>query len=276
MTGRTRATPAALAEAPRARLAAVRLLLTDLDDTLTTGGRLGEAAMAALYRAERAGLPVVVVTGGPGGAGETLARLLPVAAAVAESGAVWFWRRNDEPGASPRVGHALDDAARTLARRTREALLARVAAEVPGARLAHDQDFRAVDAAFEISPGGVPLPEADLARIEALCTAAGLRHSRSSVHVNAWPPLYDKVSGARAAVRDALGLGLDDLAAAGAAAYVGDALNDAPCFSFFPLSFGVANLVPLLPRLDAPPAYLTRAARGEGLAELVDALLAAR
>ena len=276
MAVRPRLAPAPLAEAPRARLAAVRVLLTDLDDTLTTGGRLGAAAWEALSRAERAGLPVVVVTGGPGGAGESLARLLPVAAAVAESGAVWFWRPPGEPGASPRVGHALDAAARALARRTREALVARVTAEVPGARLAHDQDFRAVDVAFEIAPGGVPLPEADLARVEALCTAAGLRSGRSSVHVNAWPPLYDKVSGARAAVRDALGLRLDDLAAGSAAAYVGDALNDAPCFAYFSLSFGVANLAPLLPELDAPPAYLTRAARGEGFAELVDALLAAR
>jgi hypothetical protein len=45
-----------LAEFPRARLAAVRAVLADIDDTLTTDGRLHAVAYAALERLQAAGL----------------------------------------------------------------------------------------------------------------------------------------------------------------------------------------------------------------------------
>jgi len=266
---------APLARCPREQLAAVRVLFTDLDDTLTSGGKLGPEALAALGRAAERGLPVFIVTGGPAGAAETLARLLPVAGAVGESGAIWFWRDGaDGAGGAMRVGRALGEAELEEARARRARVLARIRAEVPAARAAHDQSLRDVDLAIELAPDGRPLPAADVARVEAISAEEGLRTGRSSIHVNAWPPRYDKITGARAVLHAALGQELDALVPAGAAAYVGDALNDAGAFAYFPFSVGVANVAPLLEQLPVPPAWMTRAGFGAGFAELVEALLA--
>ena len=56
-----------LAELAPARLAALRGLLTDIDDTLTRDGAIEPAALAALHRLADAGVPVVAITGRPAG-----------------------------------------------------------------------------------------------------------------------------------------------------------------------------------------------------------------
>ncbi len=90
-----------LAECPRERLAAVRTVLTDIDDTLTTEGRLEAVAYAALERLRAAGFLVIPVTGRPAGWCDHIARMWPVDAVVGENGAFWF-RMGSESGV--RVG----------------------------------------------------------------------------------------------------------------------------------------------------------------------------
>ena len=51
---------------------------------------------------------------------------------------------------------------------------------------------------------------------------------------------------------------------------------DAPMFQAFALSVGVANVRGVLDRIDAPPAFITRAAEGRGFEELARAILAQR
>ena len=58
--------------------------------------------------------------------------------------------------------------------------------------------------------------------------------------------------------------------------YVGDSTNDQLMFERIPLSIAVANIARFLPRLEVLPAYITRAERGAGFAEVANALLAAR
>ncbi|MBZ0134206.1 MAG: HAD hydrolase family protein, partial [Rhodocyclaceae bacterium] len=53
-------------------------VLTDIDDTLTTEGRLTAAAYAALERLHAAGLKVIPVTGRPAGWCDHIARMWPV------------------------------------------------------------------------------------------------------------------------------------------------------------------------------------------------------
>ena len=52
-------------------------------------------------------------------------------------------------------------------------------------------------------------------------------------------------------------------------AYVGDALNDAPMFGGFPSSIGVANVMAWWDALPHRPAFVTEAAEGAGLREVV-------
>src|SRR4249920_4026230 len=71
----------------------IRGVFCDIDDTLTTGGRLTAGAFAAMEHLERAGLQVVPITGRPAGWCDHIARMWPVAAVVGENGA--FYMRFD-------------------------------------------------------------------------------------------------------------------------------------------------------------------------------------
>src|SRR6478609_3474921 len=70
---------------------AVRFVLADIDDTLTTDGRLEARAYTALESLARAGIGVVPVTGRPAGWCDMIARFWPVEAVVGENGAFWMW-----------------------------------------------------------------------------------------------------------------------------------------------------------------------------------------
>ena len=65
----------------------LRGLLFDLDDTVTTRGKLTAAAYAAMERLHAAGRIVVAVTGRPAGWCDHIARMWPVDAVVGENGA---------------------------------------------------------------------------------------------------------------------------------------------------------------------------------------------
>ncbi|HEV7820000.1 MAG TPA: HAD hydrolase family protein, partial [Burkholderiales bacterium] len=79
-----------LAEFPGAERARIRGVFCDIDDTLTTGGKLTAAAYAALEALQRAGLLVVPITGRPAGWCDQIARMWPVHAVVGENGAFYF------------------------------------------------------------------------------------------------------------------------------------------------------------------------------------------
>ncbi len=72
----------------------ITFLLTDVDDTITTNGKLRPAALDALYRLEKAGIRTICVTGGSAGWGDTYLRQWPVEAVLSESGAVCLYREN--------------------------------------------------------------------------------------------------------------------------------------------------------------------------------------
>jgi len=68
----------------------VRALLFDLDDTLSTAGRITAQAYGALERLHAAGTRTVAVTGRPAGWCDHVARMWPVDAVVGENGAFYF------------------------------------------------------------------------------------------------------------------------------------------------------------------------------------------
>ena len=69
----------------------VRAVLVDIDETLTTAGKLTGDAYAALERLHAAGRIVVPVTGRPAGWCDHIARMWPVNAVVGENGAFYFF-----------------------------------------------------------------------------------------------------------------------------------------------------------------------------------------
>ncbi len=68
----------------------VKVILTDIDDTLTTDGMLTSEAYCALEALQRAGFLVIPVTGRSAGWCDHIARMWPVDAIVGENGAFYF------------------------------------------------------------------------------------------------------------------------------------------------------------------------------------------
>lgn len=255
---------------PAASLARLRGVLTDIDGTLTTDGRLPAAACLALERLRQAGLAVIPVTGRCIAWAEILVRLWPVDAIIGENGAFYSHVRDGRL-----LTRFLDDAvtrSRNLARI--RALGERIVREVPGCALASDQAWHAADLAIDHAEDVAPLPQEIVDRIVAMMRAEGMTATVSSIHVNGWFGAHDKLTTSRLCAAELLGADLD--AQRDEWLFIGDSANDATMFAHFPVSVGVANVRDMLPQLPVAPAYVTRAAGGEGFAEMAELVLAAR
>ena len=68
----------------------IRFILADIDDTLTTDGRLPAVAFAAIERLQQANKGVIPITGRPAGWCDHIARMWPVNGVVGENGAFYF------------------------------------------------------------------------------------------------------------------------------------------------------------------------------------------
>ena len=135
--------------------------------------------------------------------------------------------------------------------------------------------MRTADIAFDhaenVSP---PVSAAQIEALVAALKALGLTTAVSSIHAHGTFGEANKLTMTRAFCQAAWGVSLDSLLPT--SAFIGDSTNDAPMFEAFPISIGVANVTRVLPSLSRPPAYVTRAAEGEGFEEFAQALLAAR
>ncbi|WP_027133582.1 HAD-IIB family hydrolase [Geminicoccus roseus] len=247
-------------------------LFTDIDDTVTTEGRLTPAAYAALGRLHEAGIIVVPITGRPAGWCDMVARFWPVDGVVGENGAFFF--RYDH-GQKRMIRRFAQSEAERAANRERLALVReRVLAEVPGSAVASDQLYREADLAIDFCEDVPPLPTEAVDRIVAIFEEAGAVAKVSSIHVNGWFGDHDKLTMSRIFADEALGIDLQ--ASRERYVYAGDSPNDAPMFGWFPNAVGVANVLRFQDRMTALPAYVTPSEGGAGFVELVDAILEAR
>lgn len=244
-----------------------RVLLFDVDDTVTTEGRVEPAAIDALERARGAGMHTVAVTGRPLGWAEVFAWTWPVDLAIGENGAGWMWR----DGRRFVARYFEDEPTRHVQRARLEAIVREMMETVPTLSFAGDQALRRCDVAWDVGETR-HASEDEVSRATALIRAAGMRAPRSSVHLHAVPGEWDKASGAVRALADRFGMSAAE--AARGCAFVGDSGNDAEAFAFFETSVGVANVREHLPRLPTPPRFVTPSPRGRGFAELVTRLLA--
>ncbi len=242
----------------------VDTVLFDIDETLTTHGRLGAQAYAALERLQQSGKRVIPVTGRPAGWCDHIARMWPVDAVIGENGAFYFW-----------FGHGklhkrfVDDAPTRAAKRARlQAIASAILGEVPGSALAADQAYRETDLAIDYCEDVPALPLSAAERIAELMRAAGLTAKISSIHVNGWFGSYDKLATARLLFAERFGAQL--AAVNRSVVFAGDSPNDAPMFAFFANSVGVANVRRFA---GLAPHFVTTAESGAGFAELAAHLL---
>jgi len=245
----------------------LRGLLFDIDDTLTTDGKLTAEAYSALERLKRAGRLVVPVTGRPAGWCDHIARLWPVDAVVGENGAFYF----RHAGGRLVRRFAESEAARAAGRARLADIGRQILARVPGCALASDQPYREADLAIDWREDVAELPLEAAERIAALMREAGLVAKLSSIHVNGWFGHYDKLAMTRTLFEECFGLDAERLAHE--LAFAGDSPNDAPMFAFFEHSVGVANVARFAGRLESAPQYVTQKEAGAGFAELASRLL---
>ena len=258
-----------LATMPAEARRAIRGVLADIDDTITTHGRLTADAYAALARLQAAGKLVIPITGRPAGWCDHIARMWPVAAVVGENGA--FYMRYDGAQRTLVRRFLADDATRAAQRAKLTAIGAKILAAVPGTALASDQHYREADLAIDFCEDVAPLPRAIVDRIVAMMEAEGMTAKVSSIHVNGWFGRYDKLAMTRTCLAEAFGIDLD--AERTRFVFAGDSPNDAPMFGFFPNAVGVANIRAFADRIATLPAYVTVAEAGAGFVELADFLL---
>lgn len=269
----------------------VKVVLTDIDDTLTVNGKLVREAYDALWDLRAAGIAVVPVTGRPAGWCDAIVRQWPVDAVIGENGAFVFFERDGvlaarfhpnaladkardpdktDPHARPPSTFPSHDQIEAIRERlipARDAVLARI----PGSRVAKDQPYRIFDLAidFREEPPDLGFDVAEQIRVEL--ASHGMVAKVSSIHVNAWYGKYDKLDMSRRVVRD-----LFNCTAPEHVVFVGDSPNDAPMFGGFPLSVGVANVRRFEDRIEHLPRYVTQSEGGAGFAEVARVLLDAR
>ena len=247
----------------------IQFVLTDIDDTLTTDGRLPAAVFTAMESLQAKGLRIVPITGRPAGWCDHIARMWPIDAIVGENGAFFF--RYDPAIKKMQRHYFLSEQQRQEDRQKLENIKQKILQEVPGADVSADQLYREADLAIDFCEDVPPLPQADIDRIIAIFESAGAQAKASSIHVNGWFGNYDKLTMSRILLKDVFDL--SDKAIKDQVLYIGDSPNDCPMFAHFPHSVGVANILAFKGRLDAEPAWVTQHSGGQGFAEMTHLLL---
>lgn len=256
-----------LSEASSSTFQSVRFVLTDMDETLTYGGRLAAQTYGALERLRAAGIKVIPVTAAPAGWCDQMARMWPVDGVIGENGGFFFQRNGDRPDLKRMFWHPVEHQ-QSVADRLAE-IGARVREIVPAAALAQDQPFRLTSVEFSQSEE----PAVRTAIIAAL-HGAGADVATNNLWVLGWLCGYDKLAMVRRILTANYGIDVD--ADRDAVLYVGDSTNDAPMFGFFNHTIGVSTVRRYLPEIPTPPNWIAEGPGGSGFVEAADAVISSR
>jgi HAD superfamily hydrolase (TIGR01484 family) len=243
----------------------LRGLLFDLDDTLLDHSRLSEAAYSALFRLREAGFELYAVTGRPAGWAEVIVNQWPIQGAVAENGALAFFK--DEGGLQ-----TLDPIPAPERRRRQQQLAAlclEIRNEFPELVPSDDVTLRRSDFTFDIGEHQL-VPKDRVQELRRFAEARGASTLASSVHVHVSFDRADKAAGVVRLIHELAEL--DPTAILSRYAFIGDSENDASCFAAFRHSVGVRNLSG---RPTVAPRFITTRERGAGFVEAAQALIKA-
>ena len=244
----------------------------DIDDTLTTSGKIPAVSYGALWGIRDAGLRVVPITGRPAGWCDHIARMWPVDGIVGENGAFYFWLDEDQHKLKKRF---LDpDEVRAENRQRLIHIRDEILATVPGTAVASDQLYRETDVAIDYCEDVKPLDQRAVERICEIFQKHGATCKVSSIHVNGWFGDYNKLGMTKTLVQERWGLDLDTDKER--FLFCGDSPNDEPMFHYFPHTAGVKNIIRFASHMKHLPSFVASGEGGEGFAEIVETLLQKR
>lgn len=244
----------------------IRFLLTDIDDTMTTDGQMTAEAYAALFKLQRAGIKVIPITGRPAGWCEMIARFWPVAGVVGENGGFYFHYTDKKM----HRWFSQDSNTRADNQKKLELIKSEILKEIPGAEISSDQFCRLTDLAVDFCEDVPRLPDTSVQKIVQIFEKHQAVAKISSIHVNGWFGTHTKLSTSLQMLNDLFGITPEE--AKKVCAYAGDSPNDEPMFEFFPLAFGVANVVDFKNHMKSLPQFVSNHKNGEGFCQIVDYL----
>jgi HAD superfamily hydrolase (TIGR01484 family) len=251
-------------EVPPGLLAGVRVLALDVDDTITSAGKLPPRTLDLFQALKGVGIAVALVTGRPAGWAQALAVYLPaVRVAVGENGLVAFdaagVQRDLGPPRAADFFARLSDNARRLALRL-------------DLRPTDDDAFRLFERTFERPSSFDAQALVDSQRL----VDPDFEVIASSIHIHVRLAGWGKADGLLAALAPLEPAALADPDSS--ILFVGDSSNDRPMFARFRrTSVGVANVARFLGELGPDrPAYVTRAEAAAGFAEVAERLIGRR
>jgi HAD superfamily hydrolase (TIGR01484 family) len=247
----------------------VKFVFTDIDDTLTTEGKLSPEAYQALWDLKNRGFQVIPITGRPAGWCDLIARFWPVDAVIGENGAFYF--KYDEKNKNMKREWAYNEETRLQHHQQLKAIEFEILNTVPGAAVSADQFSRLFDLAIDFCEDVPPLKKSDVKKIVDVFTKHGAQAKVSSIHVNGWFGSHDKLTMCRTYLFNEAGLDLN--IDSSTCVFVGDSPNDEPLFAHFSKSVGVANVMDFKDQLTNPPKFICTQKSGAGFVELATHLL---
>ncbi|MCC6138224.1 MAG: HAD-IIB family hydrolase [Bdellovibrionaceae bacterium] len=247
----------------------IKYLFADIDDTMTTHGKLPGHSYEMLWKLQAAGISVIPVTGRPAGWCDMIARFWPVKAVIGENGAFYFSYDSVKKKMKQEMFFSAEERKKN---RTRlDLIAAEVLKNVPGTAISSDQFCREFDLAIDFCEDVPALQMSEVQKIVALFQKHGATAKISSIHVNGWFGDFDKLSMCKNYCLKELGFDISQKQSS--VAFCGDSPNDEPMFAFFENSVGVANVKAFEKSLKNLPRYICPSEGADGFVELGKALL---
>ncbi len=251
----------------------IEFVLTDIDDTITTEGQMGNRAYDALWKLHDAGLQIIPITGRPAGWCEMIARFWPVAGVIGENGGFYFRYASEKANSPKKMKRWFFSDEKTIKMNQQKLAVIEkeILKKVSGAAISSDQFCRLMDLAVDFCEDVTPLDVNAIEHIVKIFESHGAQAKVSSIHVNGWFGQYNKLSTTFEFFRKEYGLSESEVLKK--AIFVGDSPNDEPMFEKFPNSFGVANIQNFAKQIKTLPAFVAPSKGGEGFAEIAERIL---
>jgi HAD superfamily hydrolase (TIGR01484 family) len=252
-------------------LSKIKVVFADIDDTISTEGKILPEAFSAMWDLYNSGIKIVPITGRCAGWVDHITRMWPVFGVVGENGAFYAYMDHLSKPEKLKKRYYLEPHQTQNSSVKFELIKKEVFQKFPTCKLASDQPFREFDLAIDFCEDVPPLSMAEVEEIVKIFEYYGATTKISSIHVNGWFGDFDKLKMTKKFALERLNFSLDDHPEW--AIFIGDSPNDQPMFKFFPISVGVHNILNFGDIIKHKPTYITENPAGLGFAEMVAYIL---
>lgn len=250
----------------------VKCVFFDIDDTITTSGKILPEAYEALWKLKDNGIKSVPITGRPAGWCDHIVRMWPVDAIVGENGAFYFFI--DALNRKFNKRYFYDELTFKENREKLRIISEEILSKIKGCALASDQNYREADLAIDFCEDVKHIGWEKVDEICKIFKQHGAVCKVSSIHVNGWFGNYNKLDMTRILVDELFNSELD--LSEENYIFCGDSPNDEPMFEFFSKSCGVKNVNDFKEKMKFLPTFIADHEGSLGFSQIIDILLEKR